>query len=171
MITQLSRILTPSRCLAQVQADSRKRVLETISGLMANELTDVGAMDIFDLFIARERLGSTAMGHGVAIPHIRFAPLEQPLAALCQLAKPIPYEANDHQNVDLFFALLVPEGAEDAHIAILSQLATLFREETICQKLRQATNAQALYQDIMEYERSVLGGDDEIVSDANDRDS
>ena len=116
MITQLSRILSPARCLAKVSADSRKRVLENVSRVCAAELNDVAPMNIFDLFIARERLGSTAMGHGVAIPHVRFVDIEQPMAVLLQLTKPIAYEARDGFPVDLFFALLDKQGnliAED----------------------------------------------------------
>lgn len=171
MITQLSRILTPTRCLQAVEIDSRKRVLETISRTMADEVTDVSAMDLFDLLIARERLGSTAIGNGVAIPHVRCAKIDQPIAVLCQLASPIPYDAKDGQPVDLFFALVVPEEAEDVHSTILSQMATLFRDEASCQALRQAASPQALYHYIMEYEREQATQDGNTLGSDNTQDS
>ena len=162
MIIQLSRILAPSRCLASVAADSRKRVLETISRQVASELDDVGAMNIFDLFIARERLGSTAIGHGVAIPHIRFAALDQPMAVVCQLTQPIDYDAKDGQAVDLFFALLVPEDADSSHLAILSQVADLLSDPDRRAALRAADSEQRLYQHIVDYERDQQALDDEL---------
>lgn len=132
--------------------DSRKRVLETISRACAAELDAVVPMDIFDLFIARERLGSTAMGKGVAIPHVRCAEIKQPMAVLLQLAEPVDYDAPDNKPVDVFFALLVPDEAENEHLKILSQTAGMLNNPAFCTKLRQAQSQQALYQQVLDYE-------------------
>lgn len=164
MITQLSRVLSPAYCFVQVALDSRKRVLEHTSQLFAAELADVTPMDIFDLFIARERLGSTAIGEGIAVPHIRFADIEQPSMMLLQLANPIDYDARDGKPVDLFFPLLVPDtdAAQDAHIHILKSLTTLLQDETVRTALRAATDEHGLYQIILDHERLQLSRDDAL---------
>lgn len=146
----------------QVALDSRKRVLEHISQLCAAELADITPMNIFDLFITRERLGSTAIGHGVAIPHIRFADIQQPLAMLLQLARPVDYDARDGKPVDLFFPLLVPHTAQDEHIHILSSIATLLQEPDLRTALRTATDAHELYQIILDHERTQSARDDTL---------
>ena len=156
MITQLSRILSPNRCFAGITVDSRKRVLETISRACAADLDDVGPMDIFDCFIARERLGSTAMGKGVAIPHVRCCGIEQPMAVLLHLTDPVDYNAPDNEPVDLFFALLVPNEAEDEHVKILSKTAGMLNNTAFREKLRQAHSQQALYQQVLDYEHQTI---------------
>ncbi len=151
----------------QLKLDSRKRVLEHISQLCAAELADVTPMNIFDLFIARERLGSTAIGHGVAIPHIRFAEINQPLVMLLQLVNPIDYDARDGQPIDLFFPLFVPESAQDEHIQILATIANMLSDPNICSTLRAATDEHQLYQIVLDHERAHLARDDDL-SDLND---
>jgi PTS system nitrogen regulatory IIA component len=162
LITQLSRILSPARCLAKVSADSRKRVLEKISEMCANELSDIVSRDIFDAFVARERLGSTAMGQGVAVPHVRFDGIEQPIAVLLQLLNPVDYDAPDKQKVDLFFGFLVPVGAQGEHLRVLSQVAGMFGDEAMREELRKAENEQILYQLVLDHERKSLARDDTL---------
>ncbi len=133
---QILNILTPERMLCHVQANSKKRVLEYFSKLLATESTSLSSHEIFDSLLGRERLGSTALGKGIAIPHARVAQCEVTLAAFLQLEEGIDFDAIDKQPVDLLFALMVPENSTEEHLNILAQLAQMFSEDKFCEKLR-----------------------------------
>ncbi len=124
--------------LCHVQATSKKRVLEYFSKLLATETSSLTSHDIFESLLGRERLGSTALGKGVAIPHARVANCDVTLAAFLQLEKSIDFEALDKQPVDLLFALMVPENSTEEHLEILAQLADMFSEDAFREKLRNA---------------------------------
>ena len=141
----LSQILTPGRTLCRASSVSKKRLFETIAEVICEEQPDLPQHEVLDQLIARERLGSTGLGGGIAIPHCRAEHCEQPLGALLSLAEPIDYEAPDDQPVDLLFALLVPEEAEQAHLDLLAEVARLFSEPDFCQRLRDASDDRALY--------------------------
>ncbi|OQY53076.1 MAG: PTS IIA-like nitrogen-regulatory protein PtsN [Candidatus Parabeggiatoa sp. nov. 2] len=133
---QISDILTPDRMLCHIQATSKKRVLEYFSKLLATETSELTSHNIFESLLVRERLGSTALGKGVAIPHARVAQCDITLAAFVQLEKGIDFDALDKQPVDLLFALMVPEKSTEEHLKILALLAQMFSENEFRDKLR-----------------------------------
>jgi nitrogen PTS system EIIA component len=135
-------LLSPRRVALGVHATSKKRLLETL----ARVLNDDGdaEREIYDSLCARERLGSTGLGQGVAIPHGRTAAVGSACAAFVRLAEPIDFNAVDQQPVDMLFALVVPEHFTDQHLILLSQLAEMLSEASFCQKLRDATDSAAL---------------------------
>lgn len=133
---QIADILSPERILCHVQVTSKKRVLEYFSRLLATEETSLTSHQIFESLLARERLGSTALGKGVAIPHARVAQCNRTLAAFLQTDEGVDFDAMDKQPVDLLFALMVPEESTEEHLAILAQLAEMFSDEKFKEALR-----------------------------------
>ncbi len=147
---QLSDLLSEDRIVCDVGAHSKKRALETLSQLLAQDQLYVTAGDIFDSLLSRERLGSTGIGYGVAIPHGRVKNTRQTSGAFIRLSEGIDFDAIDKQPVDLIFALLVPEESTDEHLAILSELAGLFNEESFRDNLRRAESGHEIYSLIKE---------------------
>ena len=142
---ELTDILAPQRVACNIDASSKKNALEQISDIIAqNSAADVPAQDIVDSLIAREKLGSTGIGSGVAIPHGRLKNSDKTIAAFLQLHEGIDYDAIDNQQVDLLFALLVPENSTDEHLKILAELAELFSNKAIRDKLRETSDNQQL---------------------------
>lgn len=129
------------------EATSKKRVLENLSRLLAANSDALSAEKIFQVLLERERLGSTGLGKGVAIPHARVPNLTHTVAAMLTLAEPVDFEASDGQPIDIAFGLLVPEDdSENHHLQHLSRLVTLFRDAECCAKIRQAGNAEAVFE-------------------------
>ena len=118
----ISQILSPDRTFAGVQGVSKKRVLE-LTGKLVAQHTNLDADAIYDSLIAREKLGSTGFGHGIAIPHCRLPGCNKAVGALLQLDSKIDFDALDGEPVDLIFILLVPEEATEEHLQILKMLA------------------------------------------------
>lgn len=142
----LSDILSPERVLCGVSITSKKRTLELVSETLAcNELTGCQG-EIFNSLIARERLGSTGFGGGVAIPHGRVKSAVNTLAVFVQLVEPIDYDAIDGQPVDLLFALVVPEESTDEHLQVLAKLAEMFSDQAFCNRLRESDDSSALHE-------------------------
>lgn len=142
---QLIDLLVPARVRADIQASSRKRLLETIATTLVQPDGDAELeRRIYDSLCARERLGSTALGHGVAIPHGRINGLATPAGAFLKLATPLPFDAIDEQPVDLVFALVVPEHFTQQHLLLLSQLAEMFSDSAFCQRLRDTDGSDGL---------------------------
>lgn len=139
-------LLTPDRTLHNAEGGSKKRVLEFASKLIASSKEDVSAEEIFSGLIGRERLGSTGIGEGVAIPHCRLAGVTEATAVLLHLADAIDFDAIDNRPVDLLFFLLVPEDACDEHLATLGKLAEVFSQEEARAQLRAAESDQALFE-------------------------
>lgn len=155
IIMQLSDIITPDRVVAQVQATSKKRALETISEIFSAASSDVlGAHEIFDSLIARERLGTTAIDHGVAIPHGRIKNITQALGVFVQLAEGVDCDAIDQQSVSLMFALLVPEESTEEHLQLLARLAQMFSDEALREQLQTAEDSQTLYNLLIDWDRT-----------------
>lgn len=125
---------------------SKKRLLEDISELLARNAPQLSQNEIFESLINREKLGSTGLGKGVAIPHGRMASLEHPTCAFIKLDTPVEFDAMDEQPVDLVFALLVPEESTEEHLQILSTIAELFSNEHFCTSMRQCTSNDCVYQ-------------------------
>lgn len=124
-----------------MEAGSKKKVLECLSGALSASLTTHTTEQIFDQLIARERLGSTGLGVGVALPHCRLAGIEAPMGALATLTDAIDYGSPDNEPVDLVFALIVPDSADEEHLQLLAQLAELFMQKEMCDQIRNAQTA------------------------------
>ena len=137
-MTDLTKIITLGRIACRNNVSSKKRALEWLSDLIAEEQSGITKNEVFESFFSRERLGSTGLGHGVAIPHGRIHDLDKPVAAFLQLKKGVEYDALDGQPVFLIFALLVPEEGSSEHLEILAALAEMFSDETVCDQLRSA---------------------------------
>lgn len=143
-------ILSPERVAARADITSKKSVLELLAELIAEDTPSISQAEIFDSLCARERLGSTGLGHGVAIPHGRLKGSQDTLGAFVQLQQGVDYDAVDQQPVDLLFALLVPEESTNEHLQILAQLAEMFSDSERLRKLRRAYSAEALYKQLKE---------------------
>ena len=135
----LSRLLPPENILLDFQATSKKRVFEHI-GLLFENNQGIGQRVVFDSLLARERLGSTGLGQGIAIPHGRIEGLRAPQGAFIRLALPVPFESPDGLPVSMLFALLVPEQAAEQHLQILAELAGLFSDRARREALQAATS-------------------------------
>lgn len=147
---RLEYILTPGRSLVSVPGGSKKRVLEQIASLVATELPELDEQDIFESLIAREKLGSTGFGNGIAIPHCRLPGCHAPLSAVLHLDSAVDFDAIDGAPVDLLFVLLVPEAATDEHLELLRQIASMLDRSEVRERLRQAQSSEALYQVVVD---------------------
>lgn len=147
---RLEDILTPGRSLVNVPGGSKKRVLEQIAHLLDREQPELDAGTIFEALIAREKLGSTGFGNGIAIPHCRMAGCTAPISALIRLDAAVDFDAIDAAPVDLLFVLLVPQSATDAHLELLRQIASMLDRDDVRARLRQAESNQALYQVVLD---------------------
>ncbi len=143
---QLETILTPGRTFCDVPGSSKKRVLENSAQYICEDTRSLNSNQLFDSLITRERLGSTGLGQGIAIPHCRLSNCNAVLGTLIRLEKPVDFDAIDGQPVDLLFVLLVPEQATDEHLTVLATLAERFSNPEFCQQLRSATDSQSLYE-------------------------
>ncbi len=143
-MNRLASILPATQVLVSVDATSKKRAFEE-AGLLFENLHGLSRALITDSLFARERLGSTGLGHGVAIPHGRIKGLKAPMAAVFQLAQPIGFDAPDEQPVALLIFLLVPEAATQKHLEILSEIAELLSDAPLREKIKASADAQALH--------------------------
>ena len=143
-MNRLSQILPPPQVLVRVEATSKKRAFEE-AGLLFENLHGLNRALITDSLFARERLGSTGLGHGVAIPHGRIKGLKMPMAAIFQLQAPIGFDAPDELAVTLLVFLLVPEAATQKHLEILSEIAELLSDSSLREQLKTSTDAAALH--------------------------
>ncbi len=144
-MNRLASILPAAQVLVSVDATSKKRAFEE-AGLLFENLHGLSRALITDSLFARERLGSTGLGHGVAIPHGRIKGLKAPMAALFQLASAIGFDAPDEQPVNLLIFLLVPEAATQKHLEILSEIAELLSDAPLREKIKASTDATVLHQ-------------------------
>jgi PTS system nitrogen regulatory IIA component len=149
---QVAELLNLDRISCNTQSASKKRALEQLSQLLAANQETLTQNQVFDSLISRERLGSTGLGHGVAIPHGRLKESDTTLAAFIKLQEGIDFDASDNQPVDLLFALLVPEEATDEHLQLLAQLARMFSDEELVRQLRSAPDAHSLLTTIQEWQ-------------------
>ncbi|MBF6631490.1 MAG: PTS sugar transporter subunit IIA [Comamonas sp.] len=144
-MNRLASILSPAQVVVSVDATSKKRAFEE-AGLLFEGLHGLARALITDSLFARERLGSTGLGHGVAIPHGRIKGLKAPMAAVFQLTRPIGFDAPDEQPVQLLIFLLVPEAATQQHLEILSEIAELLSDSILRETMKSTTDAEALFQ-------------------------
>ncbi|WP_320826773.1 PTS sugar transporter subunit IIA [Reinekea sp.] len=142
----LDQVLRPERTFAEDFGASKKKVLQTLAERLSQTLSGVSDVELFDQLIARERLGSTGIGSGVAIPHCRLAGLDKATAALVLLTNPINFEAIDKKPVDLVFALVVPIDATDEHLQLLAMVVEKVNDPASLALIRQCSSATALYE-------------------------
>ena len=143
-MNRLASILPPSQVLVRVDATSKKRAFEE-AGLLFESLHGLSRAQVTDSLFARERLGSTGLGHGVAIPHGRITGLKAPMAAVFLLQTPIGFDAPDEQPVGLLIFLLVPEAATQKHLEILSEIAELLSDEPLRERIKSCTETDELH--------------------------
>ncbi|MFP5344958.1 MAG: PTS sugar transporter subunit IIA [Gammaproteobacteria bacterium] len=141
---KLTDFLTPARIADGARAGSKKRALEMLSELLTHG-TDLTPGEAYESLLARERLGGTGLGHGVAIPHGRLKHAGPMLGAFVHLLKAVDYDAPDKQPVDLLFALLVPEQSSEEHLQALALLAEMLRDKMLREELRQAKSGAELF--------------------------
>ena len=139
----LTKILPAAQVLLDVDSSSKKRVFEQV-GMLFEKHLGLGHALVFDSLFAREKLGSTGLGQGVAIPHGRIKGLKQAAGAFLRLKTPVPFDAPDGRPVNLMFVLLVPEQATEQHLQILSELAQNFAEQPFREALLAAPDAAAV---------------------------
>lgn len=142
----IANLLTPRHIRCGVTITSKKRSLELLAELLADPEDEPSARAVFESLVGRERLGSTGLGKGVALPHARVAGIAQPAAALVTLEKPIDFDALDHRPVDLLLALAVPEHSTDEHLRILATLAEMFSDRDLCDGLRASGSAEEAFE-------------------------
>lgn len=136
--------ITETRIARGLELGSKKRLLEALARLLASEHPALNPDMIFERLLERERLGSTGLGHGIALPHARIKEVKDALGAFVSTAKGVDYDAMDGEPVDLAFALLVPESATEEHLQLLAQLAGLFSDARVRKRLRDADSADGI---------------------------
>jgi len=141
----LINLLTPGRTLCRAPGLSKKRLFETAARIISDDQLSLPYELVFSSLIAREKLGSTGLGDGIAIPHCRATNCLHAMGTLLTLDSPIDFDAPDGVPVDILFVLLVPEEAQQQHLDILAGIAQLFSQEGFCEQLRAAQSPQALY--------------------------
>ncbi|MGS0680405.1 PTS IIA-like nitrogen regulatory protein PtsN [Shewanella sp. 125m-7] len=142
---ELSTVLQPE-CTTCATPSSKKKVLELISDIAAVQYPTLSSQEIFESLLAREKMGSTGIGNGIAIPHGRLSNIERPVAVLVKCEVPIPFDAIDKQPVDILFALLVPSEQCEQHLATLSLMAEKLNDKAVVKLLRKTSNESELYQ-------------------------
>jgi PTS system nitrogen regulatory IIA component len=158
----ISRLLPPSNVIVELDVSSKKRVFEQV-GLLFENNHQIARSQVFDSLFAREKLGSTGLGQGVAIPHGRIKGLKDALGALVRMKASIPFDAPDAQPVALIFVLLVPDRATDVHLQILSELAQMFSDKAFREQLLAAPGATELHQLINQWQPHAAGQHSQAV--------
>jgi len=149
-MNRVSRLLPLNHVLLGLDVSSKKRLFEQI-GLLFENSRQIPRARVFDSLFDREKLGSTGLGFGVAIPHGRIKTLKEPVCAFVRTAAPIPFESPDAAPVNLVFAMLVPEHATEAHLEILSELAQMFSDPALREALASTEDIQAAHRMITEW--------------------
>lgn len=152
----VAKLLPPSNVVVDLTVSSKKRLFEQV-GLLFEDHQGIARGTVFDSLFARERLGSTGLGQGVAIPHGRIKGLKEALGAFVRLAAPVPFDAPDGKPVSLLFFLLVPEQATEKHLQILSELAQMFSDRELREAMSGAGDAAALHRIISTWQPDVAG--------------
>ena len=150
----IAKLLPPSNILLDLDVTSKKRMFEQ-AGLLFENNQGVARSLVFDSLFARERLGSTGLGQGLAIPHGRIKGLKEAVGAFVRLAQPVPFDAPDGKPVSLVFLLLVPEQATEQHLRVLSELAQMLSDRELREKLSTDTDASSLQQHITAWQPHV----------------
>ena len=149
-MNQIAKILPATNIVVGLDASSKKRVFEQ-TGLLFENHQGIARATVYDALFAREKLGSTGLGLGVAIPHGRIKNLKEPIGALMRLANPVPFESPDGQPVAVLLVLLVPEAATERHLQLLSELAQMFSDRDFREKLLGAPDSGTIHQAIEQW--------------------
>lgn len=136
--------ITETRIARGLELTSKKRLLEALAKLLAHTHPALNPDLVFERLLERERLGSTGLGHGIALPHARIKDVQDALGAFVSTTKGVDYDAMDGEPVDLAFALLVPETATEEHLRLLAQLAGLFNDPRVRKRLRDADSTDGI---------------------------
>jgi PTS system nitrogen regulatory IIA component len=152
----VAKLLSREDVVVDLQVSSKKRLFEQVGLLFENQHALARSL-VFDSLFARERLGSTGLGQGVAIPHGRIKGLREALGALIRLAQPVPFDAPDGNAVSLVFVLLVPEKATEKHLQILSELAQMFSDKPLREAMSRAADAAALHELVAAWQPDAAG--------------
>lgn len=147
----LNAMLAENCTKSAVLFNSKKRILEYIAELAHQQLPEMSEYSILEALMAREKLGSTGIGSGIAIPHGKLECVTSPLLVFVVSQEPIPFDAIDNQAVDIFCAILIPKDQCQSHLTTLSGIAKLLSQKELTKKIRHATSDQQLYQLLMEY--------------------
>lgn len=137
-------LLAPDSVIDALRAPSKKQALQELAHRAA-EITGLRERTIFDVLLERERLGTTGVGRGIAIPHGKLPELSHIYGLFARLERPVDFDAIDDQPVDIIFLLLAPESAGADHLKALARISRLLRDNSICEKLRNAADAKAIY--------------------------
>jgi PTS system nitrogen regulatory IIA component len=140
----ISDLLTPDRVIARLKASAKKQALQELARRAAT-FTGVHERQILEVLLEREKLGTTGVGHGIAIPHGKLNSLDRLYGMFARLDAPIDFDAIDEQPVDLIFLLLAPESAGADHLKALARVSRLLRDRAFCEKLRGSSSSDALY--------------------------
>jgi PTS system nitrogen regulatory IIA component len=140
----ITDLVAPEAILPALKVNSKKQALQELAARAAS-LTGQNERAVFEVLLQREKLGTTAVGYGVAIPHGKLPKLEKLFGLFARLERPIDFESMDGQPVDLVFLLLAPEGAGADHLKALARIARLLRDQDVAKKLRASRDAQAIY--------------------------
>lgn len=140
---KISQLLSSDATFCSLKLSSKKKILEKVSEILAQSI-DCPAEDIFDSLFAREKLGSTALGHGIAIPHGRVKACTKATAVFILLDEPVDYDAPDNQPVDIVFAIMVPEQADNEQLKSLAEIAQILSDPTFVSQIRHAHCSDAL---------------------------
>ena len=152
----ITDLITRERIVCDSEVTSKKRVIEALSELLATGQAELTARPIFDSLIGRERLGSTGLGHGVALPHGRFSQSQHAIGAFIKLRQGVDFDAIDRRPVDLVFGLLVPDHYTDEHLKILAYLAEMFSDRAFCQQLRESVSDQDLFERLRDWRPAAM---------------
>jgi PTS system nitrogen regulatory IIA component len=158
----VSKLLPLANVIVDLDVSSKKRVFERV-GLLFENNHQIARAQVFDSLFAREKLGSTGLGQGVAIPHGRVKGLKEALGALVRMRQAVAFDAPDGQPVALIFVLLVPDRATDVHLQILSELAQMFSDKPFRERLLGAPGAQELHQLIIHWQPHAAGQRSPVV--------
>lgn len=142
---ELAEIISPQRVFEDVPGGSKKKVLETAAGLIAQQCPELDPNELFDSLISREKLGSTGLGKGIAIPHCRAQHCNNVIGAFIKLESGVDFDSIDHDPVDMLFVLLVPQDAHEEHLNILAKIAAMFNDEERRNTLRNAHSTDSIY--------------------------
>ena len=140
----LTDLVAPQAVIPSLKVNNKKQALQEIAA-KASVLNECSERDIFDILMQREKLGSTAIGNGIAIPHGKLGKLNRLFGLFARLDRPIDFDSLDGQPVDLIFVLLAPEGAGADHLKALARIARMLRDHELANKLRDARDAEAIY--------------------------
>ena len=161
-MNMIGKLLPLSNVIVDLDASSKKRVFEQ-AGLLFENNHHVARSQVYDSLFAREKLGSTGLGQGIAIPHGRIRGLKEAVGAMIRMKSPIPFDAPDGQPVGFIFVLLVPQRATDIHLQFLSELAQMFSDKVFRERMISGLSSQELHQLIVDWQPHASGQHSQVV--------